>query len=336
MRFRVLGIGVVVISVGALGGAAVVSGANPFATTAPATISAASDLPDQQPSTTTTLLPTTTTSTLPPVALPPVPAGMARGASGPEVQAYEQRLIDLKYDPGKLDGVFDGPMLYAVQAFQKIHGLDRSGQITEEMRIKLEQGAFPEPLAPSGTPTRAEIDLMRQVLILYKDGALRLITTISTGNGRRYCVDGQCSRAITPGGDFAFTWRWNGWRTSRLGKLYNPVYFNGGIAIHGSMSVPPQPASHGCVRIPMHIAQYFPRLVNQGDAVHVLFGDTAPVPFNEQAPAEIIRTTKPTTATTAPVPTTLPTQTTLPTPTTTPTSSTTPTTGPTTPPTTIS
>jgi hypothetical protein len=27
------------------------------------------------------------------------------------------------------------------------------------------------------------------------------------------------------------------------------MYFNGGIAVHGSTSVPPHPASHGCCRL---------------------------------------------------------------------------------------
>ena len=58
----------------------------------------------------------------------------------------------------------------------------------------------------------------------------------------------------------------------------------------------------------MHIAKYFPSLVAQCDGVHVLFGETAAVPFNEQAPAEIIRTKPPVAPTTTllvlvPVPT---------------------------------
>jgi hypothetical protein len=33
--------------------------------------------------------------------------------------------------------------------------------------------------------------------------------------------------------------------------------------------VPAHPASHGCVRIPMGIAEYFPALVNTGDVITV-------------------------------------------------------------------
>ena len=46
-------------------------------------------------------------------------------------------------------------------------------------------------------------------------------------------------------------------------------YFNGGIAVHGSGSVPATPASHGCVRIPMHIAERFPGLVANGESIEV-------------------------------------------------------------------
>ena len=47
-----------------------------------------------------------------------------------------------------------------------------------------------------------------------------------------------------------------------LGEMYNPVFFIGTLyAIHGDTDVPRHPASHGCVRIPMHIAAFFHSLV---------------------------------------------------------------------------
>jgi lipoprotein-anchoring transpeptidase ErfK/SrfK len=63
----------------------------------------------------------------------------------------------------------------------------------------------------------------------------------------------------------------------RPGQLYNPDYFNKGIAVHGYDSVPATAASHGCVRTPMHIAEYLHDLVNQGDPVHVFGGKPAKV-----------------------------------------------------------
>ena len=81
------------------------------------------------------------------------------------------------------------------------------------------------------------------------------VTTTSTGSGERYCCNTPrvnptrhvCELATTPSGRFTFKEFRNGWDKSPLGQLYNPFYFNGGIAVHGYQSVPASPASHGCV-----------------------------------------------------------------------------------------
>ncbi len=79
----------------------------------------------------------------------------------------------------------------------------------------------------------------------------------------------ECAFSKTPGGVFKFHWRVAGNRLGPLGSMFNPVYFNYGIAIHGAQNVPTRPASHGCVRINMDIAQYFPDLVSNSDRVYV-------------------------------------------------------------------
>jgi lipoprotein-anchoring transpeptidase ErfK/SrfK len=61
----------------------------------------------------------------------------------------------------------------------------------------------------------------------------------------------------------------NGLRISRLGALYYPNYLVNGIAIHGSPSVPPYPASHGCIRIPMFAAKDFYDMTPLGTIVVV-------------------------------------------------------------------
>ena len=223
--------------------------------------------------TTTTEAPTTTTTAAPKV------EGLVRGAEGEEVAALQRRLTDLDFDPGAPDGVFGLGTVYAVQAFQKLQGMEPTGVVTPDVEAALANPEQPVPLVPAGGGDRVEIDLPRQLLFLYKGNELRLISHISTGNNQRYCAKGGCGTAITPVGAHRFMWRYSGWRTSRLGKLYNPVYFtNGGIAVHGATSVPTYPASHGCVRIPMHIAEYFPSLVARGDAVYVLDGKTEVAP----------------------------------------------------------
>lgn len=263
-------------------------------------------------STTSTTVPTTVATTQPgaPPTTVPLP-GFGRGSSGPEVQALEERLSALRYDVGAVDGSFDSATFHAVMAFQKAQGLARTARATPDVVAALATAAMPTAQLADGGADRVEIDLPRQILTLWQGGQLVRTLSVSTGTGRKYCVDGQCAKAVTPGGSFKVTRKINGLRISRLGQLYNPLYFNGGIAIHGSGSVPAGPASHGCVRIPMTASRWFHDTVPVGTPVYVIGGSRAPVPFNEQAPGD------PTTTTTAvPVPTTVAdtTTTTLPVP----------------------
>ena len=245
--------------------------------------------------TTTTVAPTTTTTAK------PIPPGLGKGAKGDDVKRLEEQLTALKYDTGKVDGVFDGTTAFAVMAFQKVHDLPRTGRATDDVVAKLATAGAPAPLMPDGGASRVEVDLKRQVLFLYQGGSLLRILPVSTGNNKRYCVDGDCATAVTPGGSFRVGRKIRGLRVSRLGKLYNPVYFNGGIAIHGAPSVPAHPASHGCVRIPMATSAWFHDTVASGTPVYVIGGRKAAVPFNEQAPSE---KEAPSTTTTAPPTTT--------------------------------
>jgi len=252
---------------------------------------------------TTTTLPPTTTTALSTTTTPP--AGLAQGASGPEVLALEKRLAELRYDVGNVDGSFDSTTGHAVMAFQKFEGLDRTGRATDDVVARLATAALPTPMLAAGGANRVEIDLKRQVLLLFQNGELVRTLSVSTGNNKRYCVEGECATAVTPGGSFKVGRKIKGLRVSRLGKLYNPLYFNGGIAIHGSPSVPAGPASHGCVRIPMSASAWFHDAVPIGTPVYVIGGRRAPVPFNEQAPGDV-GPVDPASTTTVPAPTTTP------------------------------
>ncbi len=253
---------------------------------------------------TTTSTSTTTSTTSTTLAPIQAPAGLGQGARGPEVQQLEDRLVAQKYDPGKADGYFDSSTYHAVMAFQKVHGLPRTGRATDNVLNLIGSVGAPTALLPAGGATRVEVDLPRQILMLFKGGALYKTVDVSTGSGKRYCVDGECATAVTPGGSFKVFFRRNGVRVSRLGKLFNPLYFNGGIAIHGAPSVPGYPASHGCVRIPMYISTWFPGQVPNGTPVYVIGGSKAAVPFNETAPDGTAGTGGPPTSTTVPATTT--------------------------------
>ena len=260
-----------------------------------------------KPTTTTTESTTTTTeapTTIPATTAKPAPAGFGQGASSPAIQSFEAKLAELHYDVGKVDGYFDSMTSHAVLAFQKVNGMGRTSRATDDVVARIMSSGQVAPMMGGGGATRVEVDIKRQVLFLWKGGGLYRILDVSTGSGKRYCVDGGCATAVTPGGSFRVTRRISGWRTSRLGRLYNPLYFNGGIAIHGASSVPAYPASHGCVRITMAAAGWFPGQVPNGTPVYVLGGARAPVPFNEQAPTDSKNDSQLPPTTTTPPPTT--------------------------------
>jgi hypothetical protein len=243
------------------------------------------------PTSTTTAAPPTTTTTLPalrqpsPWTLPGFGGTLGPGSDPEVVRAYQHRLRDLRFDPGPEDGNYSEATQYAVQTVQKMYGFPVTGRLGSREALVLAAFQYPAPLQPNGEGNRTEIDVTKQVITLYENSQPRLITTTSTGSGEHYCYNSPrvnptrhiCEVATTPSGRFTYT-RWvKGWDKSPLGQLYQPYYFNGGIAVHGYSSVPTTAASHGCARIPMHIAQYFPLLVHVGDPVYVFGGQPAQI-----------------------------------------------------------
>ena len=193
------------------------------------------------------------------------------------VAAYQQRLVDLKFDPGPVDGSWTQAMTFAVQAVQKVAGIDRNGRIGPTERDFLETSSTRQPLHVGAEPNRTEIDIAKQVITLYNNNQVTLITTTSTASGETFCyvtpkkapTQRICEVATTPNGRYQYYFFYDGWQDGDLGELYNPYYFFKGRAIHGYDSVPVTPASHGCSRIPMHIATYWHTLVHDGEPVYV-------------------------------------------------------------------
>jgi peptidoglycan hydrolase-like protein with peptidoglycan-binding domain len=190
---------------------------------------------------------------------PVVTSTLDVGSSGPAVQAVEQRLDALHYFVGTVDDKYDDDTAQAVTAFQKVNNLDRTGKVDPQVWQAMTTATDPAPIIQNGEPNRVDIDLNRQVLFLYQNGQLAKIIAVASGK----------ASTPTPTGDYAIYRKDGGWETSPLGQLYNAQYFTGGYAIHGSTSVPAEPASHGCVRIPMTAADWFPDQVPMGTPVHI-------------------------------------------------------------------
>jgi peptidoglycan hydrolase-like protein with peptidoglycan-binding domain len=184
---------------------------------------------------------------------------LAEGDVGSVVAELGRRLAALGYIVPPASGSFDGELLDSVYAFQKVQGLDRTGMVTPAFWAKLGHPLRPKPryTAPAD---HLEVSVARQVLYVVRGGRVTAIVSVSTAG-----VAGD----YTPRGRFAVYRKVLGFDPSPLGTLYDPMYFTGGYAIHGNPSVPPYPASHGCIRVPMWIAPTLYATNDYGETVYV-------------------------------------------------------------------
>jgi N-acetylmuramoyl-L-alanine amidase len=154
---------------------------------------------------------------------------------------------------------YDSRMLDAVYAFQKVQGLPRSGVVDSRFWLVLANARTPAPRY-SQPASHLEVNKARQVLYVVRGSKVALIVPVSTAG-----LPGK----FTPLGRFSIYRKVVGFDPSPLGTLYDPMYFTGGYAIHGNPSVPPFPASHGCVRVPMWVAPHLYETNPYGETVYV-------------------------------------------------------------------
>ncbi len=173
---------------------------------------------------------------------------LQQGDSGPDVADLQNKLLTMGYWLPAVDGYFGGSTTQAVWAFQKNNGLPRDGKIGDEDAVVLAAGNRPYAASTSGD--LVEVDKTRQLLLVIRNGAVQWAFNVSTGSNTYYTYAGKRYFASTPEGRFSFSRQIDGYHESHLGTLYRPKYFtSAGHAIHGSGSIPPYPASHGCVRL---------------------------------------------------------------------------------------
>jgi hypothetical protein len=264
---------------------------------------------------------------------------LAFGHAGDDIQLVQQRLTDLAFDPGPVDGIYGTKTKEAVWAFEKlvmaVPRSDATGKVTPEMWDRMQDSIKVKPRRTSGgLADHTEIYLPEQVMVVFHADEPALVTHVSSGqldgNGDpfRYCqtisldTDSQgnlleeridkaiCGFAKTPPGVFAAERKIAGKRDGPLGSMQNPIYINFGIAIHGADNVPLEPASHGCIRVPQHIGSYLQTILELGDKVLIWDGvkepeeqsdkDMLPV-FDFRDPDATTTTTSTTTTTLAPV-----------------------------------
>jgi N-acetylmuramoyl-L-alanine amidase len=184
-----------------------------------------------------------------------------------QTREAERRLSDMGYWTGAVDGLFDPATRSALIAFQKWEGRRVTGELTSDELEAIRISASPK--ARELGYAHVEVDVDRQVLLVVDDvGGVRVLPT-STGNDKPFANEDQMSVAYTPRGRFIVYDKSVGWEAGPLGSVYYPNYISGGVAIHGARKVPTEPASHGCIRIPMFAAREVSKLLKLGTIVLV-------------------------------------------------------------------
>src|SRR5215472_7258002 len=196
------------------------------------------------------------------------------GMRGRDVTVLQKRLAALKYYPGRVNGRFGSNTLEAVWAFQETQGMHPRNAVSSAMQRALASPRPPRVLVRYGGRLRVEVNIKDQTLVLYKRNHVALVSHVSTAGGRYFCSPNGCGDPVTPTGNFTTLSFMPGRVAVPLGEMYNPVFFIGTLyAIHGDTQVPRRPASHGCVRIPIHIASFFHTLVpTPGTPVYIRSG----------------------------------------------------------------
>ena len=265
---------------------------------------------------------------------------LAKGMAGDDVAQVQQRLTDLGFWPGPIDGYFGDETRRSVWAYEKlvlsVPFNEPTGQVTPDMWTAMQDPFVIQPRRSNSTPSHTEIYLPEQVIAVFHDNVPVMISHMSSGDNEDWCeevtispgeynnpgdeplVRGECGKSITPGGVFKFKRMVEGIRQGSLGGMWDPVYFNYGIAVHGALNVPLQPASHGCIRIPLPLSPSFQDLVAVGDQVFVFDGVKQPEAYGAQMPyfnridPDYSTTTSSTTSTTTTTTTSVPPSTTVP------------------------
>jgi peptidoglycan hydrolase-like protein with peptidoglycan-binding domain len=191
-----------------------------------------------------------------PVAAPAAPFVAVGGGDGEETARVQQRLLELGFWLSAVDGDYGLTTSQAVMAFQKYVGLETSARVDQATADAL-TAATMRAHGAADAGTLVEVDKDRQLLFFVQEGRTVWVFNTSTGNGQEYTEEDQNSPgdvingvSMTPNGLHEVDReRPEGWWEGDLGKIYRPKYFVGGVAVHGSNSVPNHPASHGCVRV---------------------------------------------------------------------------------------
>jgi lipoprotein-anchoring transpeptidase ErfK/SrfK len=143
---------------------------------------------------------------------------------------------------------------WAVMAVRKVNGMTRTFNANSKIFRMLAARKAEFHLKYPGKGKHVEVDISRQVMALAKHHKAQHTFAVSTG----------APATPTIRGHYRFYRKDAGFNSE---GMYYSVYFHGGYATHGYHSVPPYPASHGCVRNPIPDSIFIYNWISLGDSI---------------------------------------------------------------------
>jgi lipoprotein-anchoring transpeptidase ErfK/SrfK len=192
---------------------------------------------------------------------PPSPAPPPSGDQSEQVRALQQRLDGLGFlTRDAVDGRAGPRTTSAVVAFQKWSGLARDGSAGPATLAAIANASRPTPVT-RGTGHRVEVLLDRQLALVIDGDLVTRTLDVSTGKPGFETVTGSWRITRKEQRSWSVPYKvWLPWAT----------YIFQGYAFHEYPDVPPQPASHGCVRIPAWDSEWLYGQIPLGTLVTVM------------------------------------------------------------------
>ncbi|HEX6679475.1 MAG TPA: L,D-transpeptidase family protein [Gaiellaceae bacterium] len=174
------------------------------------------------------------------------------GSHGPSVLALNQSLHRLHIALGSVDSSYGLDTRDAVVAFQKLHGMARTGSVDARFWRALLAASTPRARYPGD---HIEVSKPLQVLFVVRGGRVILVSHVSTG-----------ATGNTPVGRWQVYSKVPGWLPD---GMFDSSFFLRGFAIHGYPTVPFYPGSHGCVRVPVWLAPRIYQYDPPGSTIYI-------------------------------------------------------------------
>ena len=118
---------------------------------------------------------------------------LSKGMAGDDVAEVQQRLTDLGFWPGPIDGYFGDETRRSVWAYEKlVLGVpfdEPTGAVTPDMWTDMQDPFVIQPRRTDSTPNHTEIYLPEQVIAVFQNDVPVMISHMSSGDNEDWCEE---------------------------------------------------------------------------------------------------------------------------------------------------